>query len=223
MTSTKMQRPAQSQNERTELLVVQQGEHQLYDARLLHKDLKIQTKFEDWIKRRIADFKFEMAVDYFSNLRIVAHSKKPITEYLLTLDMAKELAMLERNEVGRQVRRYFIAKERELRAVSHLPQQQQIFKGLKAQTVNGRKMYPYRELLQKLGYNSTSGGCSSRVVRYPQHFVKMGNTQLITAEFALHLHHSKQVYNNRAALKAMQPVLPFNFAEPLNQGGSYAK
>lgn len=198
-----------------ELQVVQQGEHQFYDAKLLHKDLQVNTKFEDWIKRRISDFKFEKGVDYFSNLRIVPHSKKPVTEYLLTLDMCKELGMLERTEIGRSIRKRFIQKEKELRGISQLPKEQQLFKGLKVERINNRKLYPYRELLVKLGYNSTSGGCSGRVARYPQHFVKMGNTQLITEEFALHLHHQKQVINNRASLKAMQPVLALNFGEGL--------
>jgi hypothetical protein len=127
--------------------------------------------------------------------------------------MAKELAMLERNEVGRNIRRYFIAKEKELRGISQLPKETQLFKGVKCEKINGRKLYPYRELLGKMGYNNTSGGCGARVHKYPGHFVKMGSTWHITEEFALHLHHSKQVINNRATLKAMQPVLALNFGE----------
>lgn len=194
------------------LPLVVQEDKTLVDAHLLHRKLKVSTPFHIWIKRRIEEFGFEKDKDFCTNL-FKSNGGRNATSYLITLDMAKELAMLERNEVGRNIRRYFIAKEKELRGISQLPREQQLFKGLKCEKINNRKLYPYRELLVKLGYNSTSGGCSGRVARYPQHFVKMGKTQMITEEFALHLHHSKQVFNNRAALKAMQPVLALNFGE----------
>ncbi len=196
-----------------ELPLVVQNENVLVDALLLHRKLKVGSIYQNWIKRRIDEFNFEKRKDYFPNLEIVKGSKKPVTKYLITLDMAKELAMLERNEVGRSIRRYFIAKEKELRGISQLPKEAHLFKGLKLEKINGRKLYPYRELLGKIGYNNTSGGCGARVHKYPGHFVKMGSTWHITEEFALHLHHQKQVINNRATLKAMQPVLALNFGE----------
>ena len=201
-------------NKHEALPIVVQEDKTLVDASLLHRQLKVNTPFHIWIKRRIEEFGFEKDKDFCTNL-FKSTGGRNATSYLITLDMAKELAMLERNEVGRNIRRYFIQKEKELRGISQLPKEQQLFKGLKVEKINNRKLYPYRELLVKLGYNSTSGGCSGRVARYPQHFVKMGNTQLITEEFALHLHHSKQVFNNRATLKAMQPVLALNFGEDL--------
>lgn len=195
-------------------LVVQEN-NVLVDAQALYRQLNVGSIYQNWIKRRIEEFSFEKGKDYFPNLEIVKGSKKPVTKFLLTLDMAKELAMLERNETGRQIRRYFIAKEKELRGISQLPKESLLFKGLRLERINGRKMYPYRELLQKLGYNYTSGGCSGRVARYPGHFVKMGKIQLITEEFALQLHHQKLVTNNRITLKQMQPVLALNFGEDL--------
>jgi len=197
-----------------ELSLIQQGENKVYNARLLHEDLEVKTKFEDWIRRRINEFKFKEGFDYFSNLRIVKHSKKPVTEYLLTLDMCKELGMLERSEIGRFIRKKFIAKEKELRAISHLPKEQQFLKGVSTQKVNGQKMYAYKHVRERAGY-STKSSSATHKLRYPNHFVLMGTVLYVTQEFANHLYHQRQVFNNRAALKAMQPVLPFNFGESL--------
>ena len=212
------------QNSQHELLpLVVQDQNVLCDALLLHRQLKVGSIYQNWIKRRIDEFGFEKNKDYFPNLEIVKGSKKPVTKFLLTLDMAKELAMLERNEVGRAIRRYFIAKEKELRGISQLPKEAALFKGVKVTTINGRKMYPYKTMRQLCGY-STKSSSNHHKNRYPQHFILQGKILLTTDDFCLHMYHQKQVANNRATLQAMQPVLPFNFGEPLTQkGGIYAK
>lgn len=91
---------------------------QYCNARDLHASLQIQTRFNDWIDRRIEDYGFVEGEDFYSNLSKTSKGSKggrPTSDYRLTLDMAKELAMIENNEVGRQVRRYFIQAEKELR------------------------------------------------------------------------------------------------------------
>lgn len=199
-------------NTQHELLpIVVQEQHALVDASLLHRRLKSGTPFHTWIKRRIEEYDFINGQDFYTNL-FKSSGGRPATGYMLTLDMAKELAMLERNEVGRNIRRYFIEKEKELRSISHLPAGPQLFKGLKAKTVNDRRMYPYKEILSRCGY-STKAGTGQRRAKYWQHFIKEGHMLFITEEFALHLHHQKQVFNNRTALKAMQPVLPLDFGK----------
>jgi anti-repressor protein len=91
---------------------------QLVDARQLHEFLGVGRDFTTWIKERIAEFEFFDGEDF------IAVSAPPIrgagnrgkrTDYFLTLDMAKELAMVERTDRGRQARRYFIECERQLR------------------------------------------------------------------------------------------------------------
>jgi len=97
----------------------------IVNASALHHALCIDSRFTDWIKRRIAEYGFSGGNDYqrvetlsVSNLSS-AKSRQQIThEYLITLDMAKELAMVERNEQGRAVRRYFIACEEELQRIA---------------------------------------------------------------------------------------------------------
>lgn len=168
-----------------------------------------------WFQRRTEKYGFEKDVDFFPNLGKTSNKGgRPEIDYLLTIDTAKEMAMLEENETGREIRRYFITKEKELRAISHLPQQPELFRGLKPQNINGRKMYPYQAIRERCGYSIRSSSAGHRH-RYPGHFILNGRTLLITSEFSLHLFRQKQVLNNRVALREMQPVLPFNFGNPL--------
>ncbi|MBS1740710.1 MAG: antA/AntB antirepressor family protein [Bacteroidetes bacterium] len=200
-----------------ELPFIQQGENLLISAQLLHKELKVPTRFYDWIKRRIEKYGFEDGQDFYSNLS--KSRTKPSTDYLLTLDTAKELAMLEENEIGRDIRRYFIAKEKEARGISLLPREREAFKGLPRKRFNNRTMLPYRDALVRIGYSRNNNG--GRAHRYWMHFIKEGNVLWVTEEFAAHLFHQKQVYANRAVMLASQPVLPFGWGDSslLNQGG----
>lgn len=89
---------------------------QLVDARLLHSFLESAQQFANWIKNRIEEYGFIENQDYLINLlnRSGGTAGKKRTEYHLTLDMAKELSMVERNEKGKQARRYFIECEQHL-------------------------------------------------------------------------------------------------------------
>lgn len=91
------------------------------DARELHKWLKCGEMFATWIKKRIKTYKFIENEDFISYL---VNAKKPqggrsSREYILTLDMAKELSMVENNEQGRTARRYFINCEKALRQAAY--------------------------------------------------------------------------------------------------------
>lgn len=83
---------------------------QLCDARELHEFVESKQDYSTWIKNRITDYGFVQDEDYI----IVPQrtNGRPRKEYHITLDMGKELAMVERNEKGRQVRKYFIECER---------------------------------------------------------------------------------------------------------------
>ena len=90
---------------------------QLVDARLLHAFLAVRRDFSTWIKGRIQEYGFEKDVDYLltkTGEQLPSGTKWKL-DYFLTLDMAKELAMVERTPRGREARRYFIACQRQLR------------------------------------------------------------------------------------------------------------
>ena len=84
---------------------------QTVNARDLHAFLEVQTAFKDWIARRIGEYEFSEGKDFCSFLS-ESSGGRPAKEYALSLDMAKELAMVERNEKGKQARAYFIECER---------------------------------------------------------------------------------------------------------------
>ena len=93
----------------------------LCNARDLHAFLGVKKVFAAWITNRISEYEFIENQDYIllSNLGKQTsgrggHKRK---DYHLTLDTAKELAMVERNEKGRQIRRYFIECEKKLRSM----------------------------------------------------------------------------------------------------------
>lgn len=85
-------------------------------ARELHEFLEIQTKYSDWFKRMI-EYGFDENIDYrlVTQKRATNNPKNPhttISDHEITLDMAKEIAMIQRNEKGKQARQYFIEIEK---------------------------------------------------------------------------------------------------------------
>lgn len=91
----------------------------LVNARDLHSFLGVGRMFAHWVKERIAEYGFVESQDYIlicQNGQTKGRGgDRRSKDYHLTLDTAKELAMVERNEKGRQIRRYFIECEKKLR------------------------------------------------------------------------------------------------------------
>lgn len=88
--------------------------NKVVDARVLHEQLMVGKDFSNWIKDRIRKYGFIEGEDFSPNLA-ESHGGRPKQEYLLTLDTAKEIAMVENNEQGRAIRKYFISVEKKLR------------------------------------------------------------------------------------------------------------
>lgn len=97
------------------------GETQpLVNARDLHIFLESKQRFADWIKNRIEQYGFVEGQDYLLHKIMVQlpSGAKYQNDYHITLDMAKELSMVERNAKGKQARQYFIACEKALHQVA---------------------------------------------------------------------------------------------------------
>ena len=93
---------------------------QTVNARKLHAFLEVQTRFNDWIKNRVDEYGFIENQDFITFTENLVNGGRRI-EYALSLDMAKELSMVERNAQGKQARQYFIDCEKRLSG-SLLPQ-----------------------------------------------------------------------------------------------------
>ena len=84
------------------------------NARDLYNFLEVKSDFNNWIKNRIYEYGFVENQDFVVFVKNYEHPKggRPFKEYALSIDMAKELSMVEKTERGRQARRYFIEMER---------------------------------------------------------------------------------------------------------------
>jgi len=81
-------------------------------GRDLHEALKVDTRYNDWFAR-MCSYDFVEGKSYYSILsnRSDGLSGKPRTDHILTIPMAKEICMLQRNDMGSKFRQYFIAVE----------------------------------------------------------------------------------------------------------------
>ena len=100
---------------------MQQEDGSWVDARVLHSELKVGKDFTNWIKGRISKYEFIENEDYkFYPLKQTNQKShggdRKSKHYSLTLDMAKELSMLENNKIGRTSRKYFIAIDKAFKA-----------------------------------------------------------------------------------------------------------
>lgn len=80
-------------------------------ARELHKALEVSTDFNHWFTR-MCEYGFEAQKD-FTTFLSESTGGRPSQDAQITVDMAKEIAMLQRTEKGKEVRKYFIQVEKE--------------------------------------------------------------------------------------------------------------
>lgn len=80
-------------------------------GRTLHKALEVKTAYKDWFPRMV-EYGFVEDQD-FSSFLSESTGGRPSTDHVLKLDMAKEIAMIQRTEKGKEVRQYFIQVEKE--------------------------------------------------------------------------------------------------------------
>ena len=100
-----------------ELLKVEINKNQepVMSARELYGFLEIKTAYKDWFPR-MTDYGFEENQDYIAIAQKRATAQGNMTEYtdhIIKLDMAKEIAMIQRSEKGKIARQYFLQIEKE--------------------------------------------------------------------------------------------------------------
>ncbi|EMQ6276080.1 antA/AntB antirepressor family protein [Campylobacter coli] len=111
-------------------------------ARDLYFFIDAKRQFANWINERIENYDFIEKQDYI--IELVYTKGRPRKEYYITLDMAKELCMVENNEKGRQARRYFIECEKRLKNLEAKQMQKLAFRqslGYKSQLKQQKEKY----------------------------------------------------------------------------------
>ncbi len=86
---------------------------QVVNSRELWAALEVKTEYSHWVKRRLDDVDAEENRDYLTVVK--KDGRQTLIDYIVTMDIAKEMAMLERNDKGKMVRRYFIEAEKRYR------------------------------------------------------------------------------------------------------------
>ena len=86
----------------------------IVSGRQLHEALDVKTKYADWFNRMI-DYGFAENQDFLllKNEQQIGRGGHNKVDHIIKLDMAKEIAMIQRTERGKQVRQYFIQVEKD--------------------------------------------------------------------------------------------------------------
>lgn len=104
------------ENELVPVYETSTGEKVVYGSEL-HAVLEVKSNYREWIYRRLSDVDSTENED-FQAVEISTPSGQSKRDHIIKLDTAKEMAMLERNEKGKQVRRYFIQVEKKYKEKS---------------------------------------------------------------------------------------------------------
>jgi len=127
----------------TELFKVNMDSEQItLSARDLHEFLEVGTLFKDWVVRMF-EYGFEEGLDFnplkIERVQIEGNREvtRELTDYQLTIDMAKEIAMLQRNEKGKQARQYFIELEKQWNSPESIMQ--------RALTIANKRLDEYKQ------------------------------------------------------------------------------
>ena len=120
--------------------IIEREGRQLVSGRELHEFLEIRTKYKDWF-RRMVEYGFEEEIDFIrvAQKRATNNLKNPVTtviDHAISIDMAKEISMIQRTEKGKVARQYFINCEKKLKEVKKLSSMELMelqFKALKEQ------------------------------------------------------------------------------------------
>lgn len=88
------------------------------DGRELHEFLEVGRDFSTWFKDKVEKYGFVQGEDFSPVSGKTSEGGRPRIEYELSIDMAKEICMVENNERGKQARRYFIECERRAKGLN---------------------------------------------------------------------------------------------------------
>ena len=142
-----------------ELLKVNLNENQepIISGRELHQVLGVKSRYNDWFKRML-EYGFTKNIDYvtLTQKKVTAQgNENTYIDHALKIDMAKEIAMIQRNEKGKQVRQYFIEVEKEYNSPEKIMARALIFANKQVGTltlVNKQQEQQINELQPKATY-----------------------------------------------------------------------
>ena len=93
------------------LKVNYESEQPTVSARELHNGLEVSERFQSWFNRQL-QYGFEENSDYVGCKEFNTLAKQELQDYQISIDMAKQICMLQRSDKGRQYRQYFLDLEK---------------------------------------------------------------------------------------------------------------
>ncbi|QBX18683.1 phage antirepressor KilAC domain-containing protein [Streptococcus pseudoporcinus] len=96
-------------------ITLNENHEPVVSARDLHRGLEVKSKYNDWLKRML-DYGFSEGTDFIAiaQKKVTAQgNQSEYVEHIFNLDSAKEIAMIQRNDKGKEVRKYFIQVEKD--------------------------------------------------------------------------------------------------------------
>lgn len=170
---------------------------QVVSARELHNFLEVRSRFNDWIENRIEKYDFIENYDYTKILVECTRGQNKY-DYIIKLDMAKELSMVENNSKGRQARKYFIECEKRLKEVAQprLPatylealkelvkveEEKLVLESKVKNLTHQGKLYTATEIAKELGFKSAME--FNEVLKKDKIQYKVDNTWVLTSKYA---------------------------------------
>ena len=124
---------------------INENNEQVVSGRELHKFLEVKTRYNDWINKRVKEYGFTENIDFvaITQKKVTAQGNtSEYTDHLLKINMAKELAMIENNEKGKALRKYFIECENMWNSPEMIL--------MKANQIQGRMIESYKKEIQDI-------------------------------------------------------------------------
>lgn len=141
--------------------VFNNGNKELVSARELHGLIGATERFQQWFDKRVKKYEFEEGVDFtgVKAFTVVNNGAKiEIQDYAITIEMAKELCLVQENDFGRQVRKYFIERDKKLTAIENDIRRQINNGAIHGVQGKGYKKYPHAYIDELIYKVSVLGG-----------------------------------------------------------------
>ena len=132
--------------------ITERDGRQLVSGRELHEFLGVKTKYKDWFPRMM-EYGFEEGIDYIAMAQKRATAQGNNTTFIdhgISIDMAKEISMIQRSEKGKIARQYFIQCEKQLKQVRQLSPMELMELQFIALKEHGQKLVQVENKVEKL-------------------------------------------------------------------------
>ena len=149
-------------------------------GRDLHAFLEVSTRYNDWIARLIEKYGFIAGQDFYSKMSKTPNGGRPSENHVLTLDMAKEISMVQNNDKGRQARRYFIECERRAKEPAQLSPEELMARAIKVAD------HTIKELEAKTADQALALEAAKPKVEYYDHCVSIESDVMTVKDWGAH-------------------------------------